>query len=225
MERIEIKKTIKLADIESYYELFYALIKNKASIDLMLPKELDYYYIGLVPSLYQFIITWTRYQYSGKLLLDVDDPNLENFTKLYENELLFPIISLVWNRNEVYNKHGNVRLRPYLKRYNQEVFDKMRGVKQINLFEEFTAISSLKGSSLLLTEFDHLLKQQGILPCFEVNGEFVQNESIFAANIITGIKQVLRFSFDIQYNFNLVSKVIVSIPTSKTLATAFLDAA
>lgn len=211
MTVIKIDKTIKLEDIESCYNELHGYMDKQLSVDLSLPKILEHNYFGLIPSLYQFVVTWVRYSKSGKLLLDIDNINEINLDKLYENELLFPLISLVWNKNEVFNKKGNTNLRTFLKKYNQVVFEKMKGVKQINLFDEFISPSALKGSNLLLTVFDHLPEQHGILPCFEINGEFVRNESIFSNNLMPGISQVLQYSNELTSNFNLDSKDIIGI--------------
>ena len=211
MAIIKIDKNIKLEDVESCYAELHGYINNQLSVDLSLPKILEHTYFGLIPSLYQFAVTWVRYSNSGKLLLDIDNINETDLDKLYENELLFPLISLVWNKNEVYNKSGAINLRTFLKKYNQIVFEKMKGVRQVNLFDESINPSALKGSNLLLTVFDHLPEQHGILPCFEVNGEFVRNESIFGNNLLPGISQVLQYSKELISNFNLASKDIIGI--------------
>lgn len=211
MAIIKIDKNIKLEDIESCYNELHGYMEKQLHVDLSLPKVLEHNYFGLIPSLYQFAVTWVRYSNSGKLLLDIENIAETDLAKLYENELLFPLISLVWNKNEVYNKSGSSNLRTFLKKYNQIVFEKMKGVRQVNLFNESINPSALKGSNLLLTVFDHLPEQHGILPCFEVNGEFVRNESIFGNNLLPGISQVLQYSKELISNFNLASKDIIGI--------------
>ena len=53
MAQIKIARNIKLDDIESYYKKLYDIIEENSPVDLMLPKELENYYLGLVPALYQ----------------------------------------------------------------------------------------------------------------------------------------------------------------------------
>jgi hypothetical protein len=199
MFKIRIEKNIRLEDLESIYRQFYSHVKADITVDLVLPKEFIHYYVGLVPALYQFVITWMRYSKSGKLLLDVDSPDNTDFEKLYENELLFPVVCLLWNKNEVYNKTGKINLRSYLKQVNGFYFDKMKSVE------------ALKGWKLLLTNFDHLPEERGILPCFELNGAFISNESKLSNSLKNGIKQVLGFSKDAEETYNQVKEHLIGI--------------
>ena len=199
MFKITIDKNIRLDELDTLYQQFYSHVKADVTVDLLLPKELDNNYVGLVPSLYQYVITWMRYSKSGKLLIDIDKPETTDFDKLYENELLFPVVSLLWNKNEVYNKTGKINLRPYLKPKNTLFFDKMK------------AVESLKGWKLLLTNFDHLSEDKGILPCFEINGAFIANESKLSNSLETGIKQVLGFSQDAEKTYNQVKAHLIGI--------------
>lgn len=182
MFEIKIHKNIKLDELESYYQQLYSHIKMDVPVDLFLPKELDNNYVGLIPSLYQYVVTWMRYPKSGKLLLEIDNPDKADFDRLYDNELIFPVVSLLWNKNEIYNKTGKINLRSYLKPKNVVLHNKMRSVE------------ALKGWKLLLTNFDHLSEDRGILPCFEINGSFIMNESKLGGSLKNGIKQVLAFS-------------------------------
>lgn len=199
MYKIQISKNISLEDIESIYQELYRYIKNDVTVDLLLPKELDNNYVGLVPALYQYVITWVRYSKSGKLLLDVDDPEKADFEKLYENELLFPIVSLTWNKNGVFNKKGDINLRAYLKPFNTKFFDKMKSVE------------ALKGWKILLTNFDHLTEDRGILPCFEINGTFVTNETKLSNSLNPALKNVLSFSRDAENSYNQIKKHLIGI--------------
>lgn len=199
MFKLIIDKNIKLDELDSLYKQLYRHIKVDVTVDLLLPNQLENNYVGLVPSLYQFVITWMRYQKSGMLLLDIDNPEKTDLNKLYENELLFPIISLVWNKNEVYNRIGKINLRSYLKPLNTTFFDKMKSVE------------SLKGWKLLLTNFDHLPEDRGILPCFELNGSFIANESKLSNSLKNGIKQVLAFSQDAEKAYTIVKEHLIGI--------------
>jgi hypothetical protein len=199
MAIIKIDKNIKLEDVESCYNELHGYIDKKLSVDLHLPKILEHNYFGLIPALYQFTVTWVRYPNSGKLLLDIDNINEADLDKLYENELLFPLISLVWNKNEVYTKDGLTNLRTILRPKNVEMFEKMKKVK------------SLKGSKLLLTTFDHLPEDRGVLPCFEINHEFIKNEFVLTSNLRPSLTEILNYSNETKSNYELVGKHLMGI--------------
>lgn len=199
MAIIKIDKNIKLEDVESCYNEFHDYIDKQLNVDLHLPKILEHNYFGLIPALYQFAVTWVRYSKSGKLLLDIDNINETDLDKLYENELLFPLISLVWNKNEVYTKDGLTNLRTILRPKNVEMFEKMKKVK------------SLKGSKLLLTTFDHLPEDRGVLPCFEINHEFIKNEFVLTSNLRPSLTEILNFSIETKSNYEIVGKHLMGI--------------
>jgi len=199
MAIIKIDKNIKLEDIESRYIELHGYMEKQLHVDLSLPKMLEHNYFGLIPSLYQFAVTWVRYSNSGKLLLDIENIAETDLDKLYENELLFPLISLVWNKNEVYSKDGLTNLRSILRPKNVEMFEKMKKVK------------SLKGSKLLLTTFDHLPEDRGVLPCFEINHEFIKNEFVLTSNLRPSLTQILNFSIETKTNYELIGKHLMGI--------------
>lgn len=199
MFQIKINKNIKLDEVEQLYTQLYHHIKLDIVVDVLLPVELDSSYIGIVPSLYQFVFTWMRYNKSGKLLLEISKPDATNYEVLYENELIFPLVCLVWNKNEVFDKTGKINLRRYLKNYNTIYFDRMK------------AVTAQKNWKLLLTNFDHLSEDYGILPCFEVNGLFTANETSLSNNLKGGIQQLLSYSKDAQKSYNEIKVHLMSI--------------
>jgi len=182
MFQVKINKKINLEEVEQLYISLYQHIKLDIAVDVLLPVKLESSYIGIVPSLYQFVFTWMRYEKSGKLLIDILDPSKTDFEELYENELIFPLVSLVWNTNEICTKNGQINLREYLRNYNSLYFKKM------------SAVEAQKNRKLLLTNFDHLPRERGILPCFEINGVFVADESSLSDNLIEGFHGVLAQS-------------------------------
>lgn len=199
MFQIKINKRIKLEQVEELYINLYRHIKLNVKVDLLLPSELDSSYVGLVPQLYQFVFTWMRYEKAGKLLLDISDPETSDFKELYENELIFPLVSLVWNRNDVFDKTQKVDLRRYLKTFNTVYFDRMK------------TVTAQKGWKLLLTNFDHLSEDRGILPCFEMNGVFVANETSLANNLRVGIQEVLAYSKDAKKSYEEIKSPLIGI--------------
>ncbi|MBC8054723.1 MAG: hypothetical protein H7Y13_16825 [Sphingobacteriaceae bacterium] len=82
MFAITIEKNTKIENIETYFTRLSEAKTLNVEVDLLLPKELKYYYLGLVPALLQFILTWLRYENSGKLLIDIDELNEEAITEL-----------------------------------------------------------------------------------------------------------------------------------------------
>ena len=199
MFNISINKTIKLDDIDDLYNSLYYHIRQDLTVNLLLSKDLKSSYIGIVPALYQFVFTWLRYKKSGKLLLDISNPDNVDFYKIYENELIFPLVSLVWNKNEIYDKTGKINLRLYLKDINVGYFDKMK------------AVEAQKNWKLILTNFDHLPAERGLLPCFEKNGVFTANESTLANSLRNAITQVISYSWGIRKSYKEIEPQIVGI--------------
>lgn len=197
---IKIKKNIDIAEIDRLYLDLYSGIKVKIDIDILLPKELSKNYLGLAPSLIQFIATWTRYDKSGKLLIDIEKPSFDDTVSLYEFEYVFPIISLVWNSNGVYDKTGKVSLRDFFREKNVQMFEQMKKVK------------AMKSDKLLLTNFDHLPKEHGILACFEKKGEYILNENDLLQSLKPTILQdVLRNSWESKSIFEAVQDDFIGI--------------
>jgi hypothetical protein len=199
MFQIKINKSIKLDEVEQLYTQLYQHIKLDIVVDVLLPVELDSSYIGIVPSLYQFVFTWMRYEKSGKLLLDISKPDTIDYDELYENELIFPLVCLVWNKNEIFDKTGEINLRVYLRNSNTIYFNKMK------------AVTAQKNWKLLLTNFDHLSEDRGILPCFEINGAFTANETSLSNNLRVGIEQLLSYSLDAKKSYEEINIHLMGI--------------
>lgn len=199
MFKISITKNIKLDELDDLYKQLYSHIQHNLTVDLLLPVKLTNSYIGIIPALYQFVFTWMRYENSGKLLLDISNPSTIDFNSIYENELIFPLVSLVWNKNEVYDNTGKENLRLYLKDLNVNYFDKMK------------AVEVQKNRKLLLINFDHLPKKRGILPCFENNGVFTANETIMYNSLRNGIEGVLSYSKDVRKAYEEINPHLIGI--------------
>ena len=73
------------------------------------------------------------------------------------------------------------------------------------------AVEALKGWKLLLTNFDHLAEDRGILPCFEINGSFIQNEAKLANSLKNGLKQVLSFSQNAEKIYDFYKDELIGI--------------
>jgi hypothetical protein len=173
---ITVDKNIGLTEIDNLYSELYRAIRTNALIDILIPKELKKNYLGITPNLIQFIATWVRYNNSGKLRIDVDNPSDELVNNIYENEFIFPIVSLVWDANGVFDKSGKNNLRENFKKNQNDIFLRMKKVEAYK-----------KGEKLLLTNLDHFSSEKGILSCFEKNGEFISNEN----NLLESLKYTL----------------------------------
>ena len=173
---ITVDKNIGLTEIDNLYTDLYRAIRMNALIDVLIPKELKKNYLGITPNLIQFVATWVRYKNSGKLRIDIENPTEELVNEIYENEFIFPIVSIVWDANGVFDKSGENSLRENFKRNQNDIFLRMKRVEAYK-----------KGEKLLLTNLDHFSSEKGILSCFEKNGEFISNEN----NLLESLKYTL----------------------------------
>jgi hypothetical protein len=103
---ITVDKNIGLTEIDNLYTDLYRAIRMNTLIDVLIPKELKKNYLGITPNLIQFVATWVRYKNSGKLRIDIENPTEELVNEIYENEFIFPIVSIVWDANGVFDKSG-----------------------------------------------------------------------------------------------------------------------
>jgi len=196
---IKIDKTVTLEELDNYYKQLYRSAEIEAPVDVLLPKNLENNFIGLVPSIIQFLITWIRYDYSGNLWLDIEDPNREDFNQLFENELLFPAFTLAWNKSEFYNKTGEVIIRPFLKE------------PLANLRNAMVKVKAQKGNKLLLISIDHFPYSSGGLPAFENYDGFIDNEANSMRNLRGGLEDVLSYSNEAKRVFGEYGRDFINI--------------
>jgi hypothetical protein len=193
MTLIKVKGNILIDDIDQLYLDLYQGFYNKQVIDVLLPNKLTKNYLGITPALIQFIATWIRYENSGKLLLSLIEPTKSDIDELYKNEFIFPIVSMAWNSNGVYDKTGTVNLSSQLKDFQNQIFLKMKEVK------------AYRGEKLLLTNLDHFNEEKGILSCFEREGEFIANENDLLESLKpTILGDVLRNYYESKETFKKV---------------------
>jgi hypothetical protein len=181
---VKIEKDITFDTIDKHYKLLYRFIEIEGEVDLLIPKILDNDFMGLVPALIQFVITWIRYPHRGKLLLNVSDPANEKWDELFQKEHLYPIVTLALNDTGIYNSTGQTNLLPYIK----PSIDMMRDI--------MVKIKPLKGWKLLLTSVDHFPIEDGLLPCFEEPTGYINNENTISRNLKPAIERVLGLSHE-----------------------------
>ncbi|HEY9048125.1 MAG TPA: hypothetical protein VIN08_19595 [Ohtaekwangia sp.] len=187
---ISIKPASTLEDVDLYYIDLFRYIKQGATVHVSLPKVLKKQYFGLVPALIQLVSTWVRYEKSGKLLLSVSaNPNANEIDELYENEIIYPLTALVWNRNEVYDKSGMVNLRSALRDKNREITSKMKSVK------------AFKGYKLPLIISDHIAGAS--LPIFESSNDF-KNEEEIRESLKPAVNEMLNYILSLKSEHNTV---------------------
>jgi len=93
---IEIKKNITISDIDQLYEDLKTKEKLKRKIDLLLPKQLENNDFGVLFSLIQFAATWVRSDYSGTLILPVND--IKEYEEYLFKEFVYPLVVLSWEK-------------------------------------------------------------------------------------------------------------------------------
>jgi hypothetical protein len=187
---ISIKPTTTLEDVDLYYTELYRYIKQDATVHVSLPKVLKKHYLGLVPALIQLVCTWVRYKKSGKLLLSISaKANKAEIDELYENELIYPLVALVWNKNEVFDKSGAINLRSVLREKNREFTARMKSVK------------AFKGYKLPLFISDHIAGAN--LPIFEASNDF-KNEEEIKESLKPAVSEMLNFMLSLKTEHDAV---------------------
>lgn len=196
---IKIEKTVTLEDLDRYYSQLNRFADVDGVVDVQLPKQLENNFVGLVPSIIQFLITWVRYKYSGNLWLDIENPDQEDFDRLFENELLFPAFILAWNKAAFYNNTGEINIKSFLKEPLQKIRNEMVKVK------------AQKGNKMLLVSIDHFPYSSGSLPAFEGIEGFIDNEANSTRNLRFALENVLSYSNDAKRVFGKYGRDFISI--------------
>ena len=199
-----IERKILLKDVEEHFYRLRNWEKSEAPIDLVLPTELDNNYFGLVAALIQLGITWTRSINSRFLYINPPSTNgIDDWNKLYDNELIFPLVSLVWNSHEIRRIGTEENLRSQLQPIQNKMFARMRSIETLN--------ERLRGHKLLLTQLDHFSNSKGILPCFERDGKFLLDWKELKKNLHKGLERVLAYSHETKQNFEPIHEDTVII--------------
>lgn len=197
MITINIDKNSKFENIETYLVQLERAKEIGMPASLMLPKSLKYTYFGLIPSLIQFVITWMRYEYADKLVIDTEDFSEEGLFELYKNELIFPVVVLAWNKTGVFDRKG-ISLRKHLQPINKLYSERMLNGR------------TLPGNKLFLTDFDHLPDDR-LLPCFGNKYKFVQTKSELKKSIDKGIREVFYMYTELPRAFDHSEDPFISI--------------
>jgi hypothetical protein len=199
VKKIEIKKNTTLAHIWDLYKNLFDDIGSYQTIEISLPKKLDYLFFSLNIEVIQFVSTVFKTSKLHLIQIDVDSNNADEMNSLYNQEYVFPIVSLLWNEVDFKDKN-DLSIKPILREYQNLFIKKMR------------ASEAMKGDKILLMNLDHFSEDRGVLRLFEANGEYNPNEYSFKNAIERIIKdEVLKFSTKNQYQFEFIKDDISSI--------------
>ena len=192
---IKIQRNIALKNIEKLYSELHSTKGSK--VDLLLPLDIDSKDFSVIPALIQFVGTWRRHPNCGKLFTKTNINEVETISEFIYTEIGFASVVLAWE-NGIYDKNL-VDIKQQLKPYNEEIHAKMK------------TLSNVVGNSLLLTCFDHIPKEKGLLNCFYPNNkDFISNEEQLNFFIDRGLKLVLR-SLGNKSKDTLISKIFMDI--------------
>lgn len=175
---IQIDKKVTIDELEGQY----TTLDRPGQIDLIIPDSIESSDIGIIPALIQFVSTWVRRENAGKLQLNLKDTpdSIEDFIK---QPYAFPIVIMSWEKG-IINAATQEDLKPLLKPYN------------LKMHQDMQSLNSLKGQKLILTCFDHLHPQKGLLNCFYNDDMTISSESTVSFLLFPKISQVLSFNKD-----------------------------
>lgn len=141
---LKIKQNVTLEYIESLYDKLYNSEKEN-TIDIKLPTKILQSDFSVLTSFLQFISTWLRKDNSGDLRLPINE--IEQFDEYLNQEFVYPIIVLCWEKQIINENEINIRNK--LKKPSQDYFNKM----------EYLELKS--NESIPIYCFDHDLSKRG----------------------------------------------------------------
>lgn len=181
---LTIPKNLTINRIE---ELHIELNQRNTGCDLQLPFALEKPEFNSIPMLIQLVATWIRSGKSGKisvLLPNLDENTLKEFIKQDYN---YTICILAW-RCGIYSDTEQVDIRPQLRTYNPEINLKMKSLK------------GLTGNQVMLSCFDHINPENGLLNCFYDGTSFVTAEAFLEFTLLPAMTDVLKLNREMLKN-------------------------
>jgi len=178
MNQLFIKRKIIPEDIDGLYQALYEM--PGTDLDIILPREVEQYDIGLLPLLLQFLGACLRSKSGAKLVIDIepDEHLVEGFMS---QPFAYPSVILFWFKGVVTLK-AKTNLKPLLVRFTNKIrFDMM-------------SLTNIRGQRLLLTCFDHFTPEKGLLDCFYDGDRFVRSDSVLSFTLDRAIRNVLSFN-------------------------------
>jgi hypothetical protein len=176
---LEIARRTGIEQIEHLYESL-AQIPAGEKDDLRLPADIDSTDFGVLPSIVQFVSTWIRSFKAHNILVSLPG-NEDAVRRFADSDFIFPLLVMNW-KNPVINLINDTDIRPALRQWTKEVNKRMRSLKDI------------KGNQLLLTCFDHLSSNNGLLNCFYSDDTFLPKEDSLDFTLIPTVLNVLKLN-------------------------------
>ncbi|WP_159801749.1 hypothetical protein [Flavobacterium sp. MK4S-17] len=192
MTEIKIYQNTTPNKIAELYQEF-VVVKSFDGIFLNIPSEFTTYRFGLLTELLKFVITLNSKSKIKVLKVEVDVNDVDT---LYGQEYAYPIISLLWNTARFIDKFDN------------DFKDTLR-FKQNEYFKKMNSLISLKGRKYLLSNTDHLSKNNGLIKFLENADGFNDDEDY----IVSTVKKILNeyvLVFN-QYNSSELEDIIEQI--------------
>ncbi|MFK7031520.1 hypothetical protein [Flavobacterium oreochromis] len=171
MTEIKIHQNITPNKINDLYRK-YILHENLGNVSLIIPGEFNKYRFGLLADLLKFVITLNNNSLISTLKIDIDKESIDSF---YDQEYAYPVISLLWNTSK------------FLDKSNNDIKEILR-FKQNDYFKKMNSLQSLKGRKYILSNTDHLSKNNGLIKFLENSDGFNDDEDY----IIDNIKRILN---------------------------------
>lgn len=171
MTEITIPKNITPSRIKDLYNI-YLNQPDLNDITLIIPSSINKYTFGLFADLLKFVITLNKKASIKNLKIDIESTNLDS---LYDQEYVYPIISLLWNTSNFIDKN------------NFDIKTILRD-KQNDFFITMNSLSKIKGNKYILTNTDHFSKHKGLIRLLETPNGFNDDEE----QITNSIKKILN---------------------------------
>ena len=200
---LKIPKKLTIEEIESLYQ---KLLKEEATLDLYLPYSIASRDFGISTLLIQFVNSWVR---SGKQgLLIVDPPEYNQSTQNIDiPDHFFPSIIMAWEKGVVDMDRKN--LKPVLRSYNEEIIKSMQSLDTTPIFKK--TLVKQKGFKSLLTCFDHLPPEKGLLHCFYIDSQFIANEETLLDTLEETFDYIISYSSKTKAEFQKVKDELAGI--------------
>lgn len=176
--KIEIKSKLSLKNIETLYIELEKFKLKEQLVDIKLPNTFESSDFGILFSFLQFISTWVRASVSGNLLLPV--ANKEAAISYLQNEFVYPVIALSWEKQILSNSGENLRL--FLKEPSQEYFKNM---EYFQLHEKL---------SVPIFCFDHDKRKSGHSRNFYDENLNLLQEDVVSNNLYPAFKKIGSFN-------------------------------
>jgi len=184
-----LRKIPNSISVHNLDKLYLELDNCEHQIDLSLPSEIKSWDFGITTLLIQFFSTWVRSKAAGKIILGIkeDNSDLESMVSLDVN---FPAIIMSWDKGIIDGDSANIKSKVRL--INEAIIKSMLSLENLPLFNK--SFIPQKGFKSLLTCFDHLPAEKGLLGCFYSNKEFILSENTLADTLEETLTYILSFN-------------------------------